>query len=177
MCENKKTECISKRHGLLKEGDKCPDVSFRLVGSNDHDRKSLKEIVRDNTATVLFFFPKAGTPICTKEACEFNHASQELNRKDVMVIGISQDPPDKLRSFRETNCISYMFASDAKPAGSIAEAFGVRPSSWMGLRPQERVTFVIGKDSSIKLAFSQQHNYVEHVSMATQCIRNIINSS
>ena len=177
MTEEKHKENVTeKQQGLLKEGDKCPDVSFRLVGCNQHDKRNLNDIVEGNLATVIFFFPKAGSTVCTKEACEFNHAFKELNREDVMIIGISQDSPEKLRSFREAHNISYMFASDSKPAGAIATAFGVRPSGWFSLRQQERATFVIGKDKTIKLAFSEQRNHVEHVSMAAQCVRNIINS-
>ena len=175
--DNKQEERKPKKHELLKEGDKCPDVTLHIISSSKPEKKKLKDIVECHIATVLFFFPKAGTSACTRETCEFNHAYQELKGKDIEMIGISHDSPEKLRVFRERNSIEYLFASDSDPEDSISDAFGVRPSSWFGLRPQERVTFVINNEGIIKSVFTGQHNYTEHVSKATQCIRNIINNT
>ena len=123
---------------------------------------------------MLFFFPKAGTAVCTKEVCEFNNARFELNNKDVALIGISSDPADRLKAFGEEHNVGYMLASDSDPAGAVAVAFGVRPAGWFGLRPQERVTFVVDREGTIKLAYSAMFESVGHVSMAVQCIRHLI---
>lgn len=164
-------EKAAKRE-LLKSGAECPDVVLHLAGRNQ-DRRLL-EIVRNHLATVVFFFPKAGTPVCTKEVCEFNHAWYELDDNRVAVVGISRDSLERLKAFGEDNNVGYMLASDQDPVGAIAEAFGVRPSGWFGLRPQERATFVIDKSGTVKVAFSSARQHLEHVSVAIQCVRRIL---
>lgn len=157
---------------LLKNGAQCPDVLLHLAGRNQD--QLLLEVVRTHLATVVFFFPKAGTAVCTKEVCEFNHAWYELDDNRVAVVGISQDSREKLKKFGEDNNVDYMLASDQDPTGAIAEAFGVRPSGWFGLRPQERATFVVDKSGAIKVVYSASRQHLEHVSVAIQCVRRIL---
>ena len=171
----KHQQAADTKRTLLKVGDKCPEVTLHVVGNDKHGRDvALLDTVHAHAATVLFFFPKAGTPVCTKEACEFNNARFEMDNKDVAVIGISPDPMDKLKAFGEQHNIGYMLASDSSPPCGVAAAFGVRPSGWFGLRPQERVTFVIDREGVVRLAYSAMFESVGHVSMAIQCVRQLI---
>jgi len=71
---------------------------------------------------VLYFYPKADTPGCTKQACAVRDAYPDIEDKDVVVIGISPDPPESLVKFREKYNLPFILLSD--PDHKVAEAYG-----------------------------------------------------
>jgi len=71
---------------------------------------------------VLYFYPKADTPGCTRQACAVRDVYPEIEGKDVVVIGISPDLPDRLVKFREKHSLPFILLSD--PDHEIAEAYG-----------------------------------------------------
>jgi peroxiredoxin Q/BCP len=71
---------------------------------------------------VLYFYPKADTPGCTKQACAVRDIYPDVEGEDVEVIGISPDPPDALVKFREKYGLPFILLSD--PDHAVAEAYG-----------------------------------------------------
>ena len=72
--------------------------------------------------TILFFYPAAMTPGCTKEACDFRDSMSSLAAHGYHVVGISRDLPEKLQQFRERDGLSFDLLSD--PDHRVHEAYG-----------------------------------------------------
>ena len=72
----------------------------------------------------LYFYPKAGTPGCTKQACAIRDVYPDIEAEDAVVIGISPDPPDALARFRKKHNLPFILLSD--PDHKVAEAY----SAW-----------------------------------------------
>ncbi len=71
---------------------------------------------------VLYFYPKADTPGCTKQACAVRDAYPKIEAQDAVVIGISPDEPEALVKFREKYDLPFLLLSD--PDHKVAEAYG-----------------------------------------------------
>lgn len=71
---------------------------------------------------VVFFYPKAFTPGCTTEACDFRDSHERFLTQGYEVVGISPDPADRLAAFREEHSLPYSLLSD--PDHRAADAFG-----------------------------------------------------
>lgn len=71
---------------------------------------------------LIFFFPRAGTPGCTEQACGFREAFPQISEKGAVVIGISPDTPKALAKWRAAENLPYLLLSD--PEHRLAEAFG-----------------------------------------------------
>jgi thioredoxin-dependent peroxiredoxin len=71
---------------------------------------------------LVYFYPAAGTPGCTKEACDFRDNLATFNDADVTVLGISPDKPEKLATFRDKEGLTFPLLSD--PDRSVMQAWG-----------------------------------------------------
>jgi thioredoxin-dependent peroxiredoxin len=71
---------------------------------------------------LVYFYPAAGTPGCTKEACDFRDNLATFNDADVTVLGISPDKPEKLAKFRDKEGLTFPLLSD--PDKSVMQAWG-----------------------------------------------------
>lgn len=93
---------------------------------------------------VLYFYPKANTSGCTKEACEFEAALADLHKDGVAVIGVSRDGMPALEKFAADHGLTFPLASDSD--GHVTEAYGVWVEksmygrTYMGI---ERATFLV----------------------------------
>src|SRR5258707_8317860 len=102
---------------------------------------------------VLFFFPKADTPGCTKEACEFRDASKTFAKRDAVIVGISPDQPAAHEKFAAKYHLPFPLAPD--PAHAIAEAYGgwkekiMDGSKYKGIQPTKVVIGEKGKIAKI----------------------------
>ena len=103
---------------LLAEGDKAP--SFRALSDAG---ETLSHSDFSNKRIVLYFYPKAMTPGCTKQACGLRDAAVSLKKLNAVAIGISPDKPESLAKFRDQEGLNFPLLSD--PDHKIAEAFGV----------------------------------------------------
>jgi thioredoxin-dependent peroxiredoxin len=101
----------------LSPGDVAP--AFSTVDADENTR-TLKEFRGSNV--VLYFYPAALTPGCTKQACDFRDNLGLLASSDYVVLGISPDKPAKLRKFRETHDLTFPLLSD--PDKTILTAYG-----------------------------------------------------
>ena len=103
---------------------------------------------------VLYFYPKADTPGCTKQACGFRDARGQYEKAGVAVLGISPDPAAKVTKFAKKFGLNFPLLAD--PDHAVADAYGVwGEKRFMGRRYMgaARTTFVIGKDGVIRHVF------------------------
>jgi peroxiredoxin Q/BCP len=141
----------------LKVGDRAPDFS---ASTQDGAPIRLSDFVGQR-GLVVFFYPKNGTPVCTKEACAFRDSYQRFVDAGMEVVGVSSDSADSHRAFAAEHKLSFPLISDEN--GSMRKLFGVSPT--LGLFPG-RVTYVIDKDGIVRLIFSAQFASDEHVQQA-----------
>lgn len=93
---------------MLKENSLAPD--FTLPDSKGQAR-SLSEF--RGKKVVLYFYSKAGTPGCTRQACAFGQAFDAFEEKNAAVIGVSKDSPAALARFEEKHGLPFLLLSDA----------------------------------------------------------------
>jgi peroxiredoxin Q/BCP len=101
----------------LAPGDTAPD--FALTDDRGDTRK-LREF--RGRSLVVYFYPAALTPGCTKQACDFRDNLALLSGSDYQVVGISPDPPAKLAKFRDTHGLTFPLLSD--PDKQVLTAYG-----------------------------------------------------
>ena len=108
---------------------------------------------------VLFFYPKADTPGCTVEACEFRDTFprfQQLQQQGVVILGISRDTPKAQKKFKEKFNLPYTLLADSEQ--EIVKRFDlVKPKTMYGklVSGVERTTYVIGPDQRLIHIFSK----------------------
>jgi thioredoxin-dependent peroxiredoxin len=127
------------------EGDMAPDFEMPAAGGRTVSLAAMK-----GKPFVLYFYPKADTPGCTKEACAFQEALPQLGGVGLDVIGVSPDKMKPIEKFAEKYRLTFPLASDETKA--VAERYGtwVEKSmygrKYMGM---ERSTFLVGADGRI----------------------------
>jgi peroxiredoxin Q/BCP len=124
--------------GLLAVGAEAPELS----GKDAAGQPVTLQQVRGRPA-VVYFYPKDGTPGCTKEACAFRDAWETFTKQGVMVFGVSRDSEQSHAEFRKDHELPFPLVSDE--SGAITAAYGV--SSRLGM--PERVTFLVDKAGRI----------------------------
>jgi peroxiredoxin Q/BCP len=108
---------------------------------------------------VLFFYPKADTPGCTVEACEFRDnfpKFKKLQDQGVVILGISRDTPKAQKKFKDKFDLPYTLLADADQ--EIVKRFDlVKPKTMYGklVSGVERTTYVIGPDGKLQHIFSK----------------------
>lgn len=108
-----------------------PDKSLKSLNGEPVNPSSLSQVV------VIYFFPRAFTQGCTREAARFNELISEFEKLGAAVVGVSTDPPDTLKRFSEKLGLKFPLLSDE--GGGLARELGI-------LRPTgtaERVTYVV----------------------------------
>jgi peroxiredoxin Q/BCP len=145
----------------LEVGDRAPDFS---ATTHDGNRICLSDYL-GKRGLVLFFYPKDGTPICTKEACAFRDSYEQFTDAGTDVIGVSGDSHENHRAFTRQHKLPFPLISDTDD--SLRKAFAVRKT--IGLFPG-RATYVIDKDGIIQHIFSAQFASDEHVRQALTAV-------
>ena len=103
---------------------------------------------------VIFFYPKAFTPGCTTEACDFRDRHQAFAEAGYSVVGVSPDPPDDLAGFRAEHGLRFPLLSD--PDHAVAEAYGAWGTKKQYGKEYEgliRSTFVVGPGGTLEQAW------------------------
>ncbi len=108
-------------------GQTAPDFS-----TTDQDGKPLHLADLKGHPVVVYFYPKDETPGCTKEACSFRDAWVDLQKKGVIVIGVSADTADSHKAFAKNHQLPFVLVSD--PKGEIAAKYGVPMENQKGVR-------------------------------------------
>ena len=101
----------------LNIGDKAPAFSL-----NNQDGKKVSLSSYKGRTILLYFYPKADTPGCTKQACSIRDASKDLEKLGVAAIGISPDEPSKQKKFDDKYDLGFTLLSD--PDNKVAKSYG-----------------------------------------------------
>jgi peroxiredoxin Q/BCP len=149
----------------MKTGDTVAD--FELPDQAGTPRK-LSALLTDGPV-VLFFYPAAMTPGCTREACHFRDLAAEFAAVGAGRVGISVDPVQKQAKFAETQKFDYPLLSDTE--GKVAAQFGVKRGLLSKLMPVKRTTFVIDTDRTVLDVISSELNFNSHADKALQTLR------
>lgn len=143
---------------MIKEGQKLP--LFKLKNQNGDEIK-----LPTKEDTVIYFYPKADTPGCTKESCDFQSSLRKFNNLKVKVYGISKDPVNKQSKFADKYKLKFDLLSDENE--KICETFGTWVTKSMygkTYKGIERSTFFISKGKVIKVWRKVKvNNHVEEV--------------
>ena len=103
----------------LNVGDAAPVIS----GVTDSGATlNLGDVYKKNNYTVVWFYPKALTGGCTKQGCSLRDAGADLKKLGVAVVGVSVDPVEKQKEFKEKNNFDYPLIADTEKA--VVKAFG-----------------------------------------------------
>ncbi|QIM16847.1 thioredoxin-dependent thiol peroxidase [Leucobacter insecticola] len=133
---------------ILEAGQAAPDFSLQ---DQDGVIRSLSDF-RDQRV-IVFFYPEAMTPGCTKEACDFQESTAPLAAAGYRVLGISRDNVEKLRRFADRDELQYPLLSDPDlKVHNAYGAFGTKNSYGRIIEGVIRSTFVIGADGVIEHA-------------------------
>lgn len=134
---------------MLKEGDKAPEIWLETDTGEPFQLSKLK-----GKKVVLYFYPRADTPGCTVEACEFRDSSKMFSKKGAVIVGISPDAPKPQARFKEKFALPFTLLCDVDR--KAAEAYGVwKEKNMYGKKVMgiERTTFLIGEDGRIARIF------------------------
>ncbi len=129
----------------MEQGETAPDFALR-----DQDGATLRLSELRGRSVVLYFYPKADTPGCTTQACGVRDRSGDYEAAGAVVLGVSPDPPEKLRKFADKHDLGFTLLADEDHA--VAEAYGVWvEKSMYGNKywGNERTTFIIDPDGNI----------------------------
>jgi peroxiredoxin Q/BCP len=133
----------------LKEGDAAPEISLATDEGTKFQLSGLK-----GKNVVLYFYPKADTPGCTKEACEFRDTSKKFTKSNTVIVGVSPDTDAAQAKFKTKFDLPFTLLADVDH--HAAEDYGVwKEKSMYGRKYMgvERTTFVIDTAGKIKKIF------------------------
>jgi len=148
MAENTGTQNTDNPNVRLEEGQAAPE--FSLLNA-DGETVSLSDY--KGKKVIVYFYPKADTPGCTTEACDFRDSLTELNGQDVEVVGISPDKPDALKKFTDKYELTFPLLSDAdKSVMKAFGAYGEKKNYGKVVEGVIRSTFVVDEQGNIALA-------------------------
>jgi peroxiredoxin Q/BCP len=129
--------------------DKAPEFTLQDENGKEISLKALRGKV-----VVLYFYPRADTPGCTIEACEFRDTYKQMQKTGAVLLGISPDTPKAQKKFQEKFQLPFSLLADADK--KIADAFGVlQEKNMYGKKVMGivRTTFIIGPDGKIQHIF------------------------
>jgi peroxiredoxin Q/BCP len=132
----------------LAAGDLAPDFTLP-----DADGREVSLSALRGQRVIIYFYPAAMTPGCTKQACDFRDSRNDLSDAGFAVLGISPDPPAKLARFAAKEGLTFPLLSD--PDRSVLKAYGAYGEKMLYGKKSVgviRSTFVIGTDGRIENA-------------------------
>ena len=132
----------------LEVGDKAPSFSLEDADGNTVSLADYK-----GRKLIVYFYPAASTPGCTKQACDFRDNLRALNEAGLDVVGISPDKPEKLAKFRDAEELTFPLLSD--PDRKVLTAWGAYGQKMMYGRAVQgviRSSFVVDGKGKIEVA-------------------------
>lgn len=132
----------------LQPGDPAPDFTLPDDTGTDVTLSDLR-----GGKVIVYFYPAAMTPGCTKQACDFSESMEKLQSEGYTVIGISPDKPEKLARFRERDSITITLLSDVDRSVMTAwGAFGEKKLYGKVVEGVIRSTFVVDEEGAVEVA-------------------------
>ena len=136
---------------MLKVGDQAPEITLFNDAGEPFKLSELK-----GQRVVLYFYPKADTPGCTVEACEFRDDVKAFAKKGAAVVGVSPDKPAAQAKFKQKFDLPFTLLADEEKA--TVQAYDVwKEKNMYGKKSMgvERTTFVIGPDGTIEKIYNK----------------------
>jgi len=133
----------------LAPGDLAPDFTLPDADGREVSLSSLR-----GQRVIIYFYPAAMTPGCTKQACDFRDSRGELSEAGFAVLGISPDAPAKLAKFAARDGLTFPLLSD--PDREVLQAYGAFGEKMLYGKKSIgviRSTFVVGADGRIERAY------------------------
>ena len=132
----------------LSPGDTAPDFTLTSDTSDEVSLSGLR-----GRKVIVYFYPAAMTPGCTKQACDFTDSLDSLKAAGYEVLGISPDKPEKLAKFRERDGLTIRLLSDAdKSVMAAYGAFGEKKLYGKVVEGVIRSTLVVDEDGKVEVA-------------------------
>ena len=153
---------------MIEEGNAAPDFTLPRDGGGEVTLSALK-----GKPVVVYFYPKADTSGCTKQASGFTEHMAEFEAAGATILGISKDPVKKLDKFRDKHGLKVTFLSDEE--SDVCERYDVWKEksmygkTYMGI---ERSTFLVGPDGTVAKAWHKVKvpGHVEEVLEAVKAL-------
>ncbi len=124
----------------LKLGDPAPSLKLTTDEGGSFDLQS-----RKGQWTVLYFYPKADTPGCTKQACAFRDNISQIRKLGAEILGISADGVEALKKFKKNHNLNFALLAD--PGLDAIKAYGTKMPV---VNMSKRWTYIIGPDLKIR---------------------------
>jgi thioredoxin-dependent peroxiredoxin len=131
------------------EGEQAPEITL-----NDDKAQPFQLSALKGKSVVLYFYPRADTPGCTKEACEFRDAREKFQADNAVIVGVSPDASGLQSDFKNKFDLPFTLLADIEH--KTAEDYGVwEPMTWQGntFMAAARTTFLIDKNGTIRKIF------------------------
>ena len=138
---------------------------FTLVDQDGHERTLSKMLV--DGPVVLFFYPAALSPGCTRESCHFRDLNAEFVELGAQPVGISMDHFELQAQFAKKNGITYPLLADVD--GMVARHYGVKRA--LNILKVKRATFVINQDLTIHEVINSEISMNAHADRALATLR------
>jgi peroxiredoxin Q/BCP len=138
---------------------------FTLLDQEGNHR-TLSTMLLDGPV-VLFFYPAALSPGCTKESCHFRDLKSEFDQLGAQPVGISMDSAERQAEFAQKNSFNYPLLADVD--GDVARQFGVKRS--LNLLKVKRASFVIGQDRRVRDIITSEVSMNAHADRALAALR------
>ncbi len=158
----------------IKEQQPAPDFTLPAIGSDNVVKNGQVQLsaLRGHT-TVLYFYPKDDTPGCTAEACSFRDANREMQKRGIVVLGVSADSVESHQKFADKYGLPYPLLADTDT--TVSQLYGVwkeknyAGKKYMGIN---RETFLIDKDGIVRKVWSKV-NAAEHAQEVLEAIESL----
>src|SRR5579862_8720704 len=137
----------------IQEQQPAPDFTLPAVGDDTivKDGQVHLQDLRGKHAVVLYFYPKDDTPGCTAEACSFRDANHEMQKRGVVVLGVSTDSVASHKKFADKYGLSFPLLADTdKTVSQLYGVYGEKSmygKTYMGVN---RETFLIDKEGVVR---------------------------
>ncbi len=143
------------------------DIAYDFtLNDQDGTRRTLSTMVKDGPV-VLFFYPAALSPGCTKESCHFRDLAAEFRALGAQPVGISMDPEDRQAEFAKKNNFDFPLLADVD--GDVARHYGVKRA--LNLLKVKRATFVIDPDMRVRDVITSEVSMNSHADRALEALR------
>ncbi|KAH6968365.1 hypothetical protein HG530_007518 [Fusarium avenaceum] len=146
--EEPKAQESKKSSGKVEVGDVVDLDDFGgEIETNDGEKTTLKKLVDESkSGVVLFTYPKASTPGCTKQVCFFRDSYEPLTKDGLAIYGLSTDSPKANTTFKEKQKLPYPLLCD--PKATLIGAIGLKKAP----KGTTRGVFVIDKEGKVLVA-------------------------